>query len=43
MNAPAIKRAYALAYAMRARPTPALATAYFAALKRMLESPAQGK
>ncbi len=30
------RQAWALAYAMRARPTPALATLYFEAIKRML-------
>lgn len=37
-KAPPIKRAYALAYAMRARPTPALASAYFDALRSMLDA-----
>lgn len=39
-----LRQAFALAYAMRARPTPQLATAYFAALKRVLDTPpAPGK
>lgn len=35
-NPQPLRQAYALAYAMRARPTPALASRYFEALKRML-------
>jgi hypothetical protein len=31
-----LRQAFALAYAMQARPTPALATLYFDSLKRML-------
>lgn len=31
-----MRQAWALSYAMRARPTPALATAYFNALRRVL-------
>jgi hypothetical protein len=31
-----LRQAFALAYAMKARPTPALASLYFDALKRML-------
>ena len=44
-NPQPLRQAFALAYAMRARPTPQLATAYFAALMRMLDTPAtnQGK
>lgn len=34
-----LRQAWALSYAMRARPTPELATAYFNALKRLLDSP----
>lgn len=33
------RQAYALAYAMRARPTPALATRYFDALRALLDQP----
>lgn len=32
-----LRQAFALAYAMQARPTPALATRYFEALRRVLE------
>lgn len=32
-----LRQAYALAYAMKARPTPALASRYFEALRRVLE------
>lgn len=34
-----LRQAYALAYAMRARPTPALATRYFEALRVLLDQP----
>jgi hypothetical protein len=36
-HSPPLRQAFALAYAMRARPTPALATRYFDALRRVLE------
>ncbi len=32
-----LRQAFALAYAMQARPTPALASRYFEALRRVLE------
>lgn len=35
-----LRQAFALAYAMRARPTPELASRYFEALKRVIDSPA---
>lgn len=34
-----LRQAWALAHALRTRPTPALATAYFDALRRLVETP----
>jgi hypothetical protein len=34
-----LRQAWALSYAMRARPTPELASRYFEALKRLLDTP----
>lgn len=36
-NSQPLRQAFALAYAMQARPTPALASRYFEALRRVLE------
>lgn len=41
VNPQPLRQAFALAYAMRARPTPALATAYFNALRRLLNEGAR--
>lgn len=36
-NSQPLRQAFALAYAMQARPTPALASRYFEALRRVLQ------